>query len=178
MLHRRPERPATPHEAFAGLRALLMDLHRLDGQLAAAKALDLPHAWELVTLFDRTVDQALGARDRAGGVRRHARVRARAAQRQGDAVKEPYRVSVLPNLGYSIYCVVEAATGKVMARYDRRDIAQAAATRRNRQVNRKRRPCLACRQPFMSEGPHNRLCTACRRCDMGPLDTPYAVGRR
>jgi DNA-binding CsgD family transcriptional regulator len=27
---------------------------------------------------------------------------------------------------------------------------------------RTRRPCLCCGQPFMSEGPHNRLCSNCR----------------
>ena len=33
------------------------------------------------------------------------------------------------------------------------------------------RPCLACRKPFASEGPHNRLCKDCRRRD----DNPYAL---
>lgn len=35
------------------------------------------------------------------------------------------------------------------------------------------RPCLRCRKPFESEGPHNRLCKACanRAGDV----SPYAV---
>jgi hypothetical protein len=31
--------------------------------------------------------------------------------------------------------------------------------------------CLACRKPFASEGPHNRLCKDCRKRD----DNPYAL---
>ena len=39
------------------------------------------------------------------------------------------------------------------------------------------RPCLCCGQAFLSEGPHNRLCTACRRLSPGPMDTPVRVWR-
>ncbi|MCL2346468.1 MAG: hypothetical protein FWC58_11535 [Desulfobulbus sp.] len=31
-----------------------------------------------------------------------------------------------------------------------------------------RRPCLCCGQPFVSEGPHNRLCVKCRARDVSP----------
>lgn len=33
------------------------------------------------------------------------------------------------------------------------------------------RPCLRCRRPFESEGPHNRLCGPCGKLDV----SPYAV---
>jgi len=33
------------------------------------------------------------------------------------------------------------------------------------------RPCLRCRQPFQSEGKHNRLCGPCGKLDV----SPYAV---
>jgi hypothetical protein len=33
---------------------------------------------------------------------------------------------------------------------------------------RRERPCMCCRQPFMSDGPHNRLCTRCRGKETSP----------
>jgi hypothetical protein len=33
-----------------------------------------------------------------------------------------------------------------------------------------RRPCLNCRQPFNSEGPHNRLCKNCRGISVSPFE--------
>lgn len=33
---------------------------------------------------------------------------------------------------------------------------------------RRARPCMCCRQPFMSEGPHNRLCGRCRGKETSP----------
>ena len=35
----------------------------------------------------------------------------------------------------------------------------------------KTRPCLNCRKPFLSEGPHNRLCPLCA----GRSISPYAL---
>lgn len=32
------------------------------------------------------------------------------------------------------------------------------------------RPCLRCRQPFMSHGPGNRLCSDCRARDVSPFE--------
>lgn len=32
------------------------------------------------------------------------------------------------------------------------------------------RPCMTCRQPFMSEGPHNRLCDCCRKQRLSAFD--------
>lgn len=31
-------------------------------------------------------------------------------------------------------------------------------------------PCLQCRRPFRSEGPHNRRCDACRRTSVSPFE--------
>lgn len=40
------------------------------------------------------------------------------------------------------------------------------------QTKKGTRPCLCCRQPFPSQGPHNRLCPGCRR---GNDDTVFTV---
>jgi len=39
----------------------------------------------------------------------------------------------------------------------------------------KRRPCLCCSAPFLSEGPHNRLCKGCRGRS---ADDGYPLGYR
>lgn len=40
------------------------------------------------------------------------------------------------------------------------------------------RPCLCCKTKFVSQGPHNRLCGACRRADPpGPFDLSHQVLR-
>ncbi|MCG3177457.1 MAG: hypothetical protein MOGMAGMI_02431 [Candidatus Omnitrophica bacterium] len=40
------------------------------------------------------------------------------------------------------------------------------------------RACMCCGKPFLSEGPHNRLCGACRNRSAGPYDTPATVRYR
>lgn len=40
------------------------------------------------------------------------------------------------------------------------------------------RACLCCGATFKSEGPHNRLCNACRRRSLTVFDTPASVVRR
>ena len=40
-----------------------------------------------------------------------------------------------------------------------RDRLQTAA---DRKAKRGERPCLCCGQSFLSEGPHNRMCSSCR----------------
>lgn len=37
-----------------------------------------------------------------------------------------------------------------------------------------KRPCMCCRQPFKSEGPHNRLCNHCGR----KSNDSYSMGHR
>lgn len=39
------------------------------------------------------------------------------------------------------------------------------------------RKCLRCERPFSSEGPHNRLCEACREANAEMLDPQAALGR-
>jgi hypothetical protein len=43
------------------------------------------------------------------------------------------------------------------------DMALTAMRRADRVARLRPRPCLCCRDSFDSEGPHNRLCNACRR---------------
>lgn len=49
---------------------------------------------------------------------------------------------------------------RVTAHHDRALDQIETLLRRNRM---KPRSCLACTRPFMSEGPHNRLCGSCRK---------------
>lgn len=42
-------------------------------------------------------------------------------------------------------------------------LREAEARRRPQSQHQpKARKCMCCREPFISEGPHNRLCTQCR----------------
>lgn len=36
--------------------------------------------------------------------------------------------------------------------------------------NKNMRPCLCCRAPFRSEGPHNRMCPKCRTVSVSPFE--------
>ncbi|MGH1579052.1 hypothetical protein [Planktotalea sp.] len=42
------------------------------------------------------------------------------------------------------------------------DQAEEALERLKREENSQERSCMTCDTAFLSEGPHNRLCTACR----------------
>lgn len=58
-----------------------------------------------------------------------------------------------------------AVTGEFSSMF----IAENKADALNHEAKKKKRPCLRCRAPFMSEGPHNRLCPSCRT-GSDPLD--------
>jgi hypothetical protein len=60
----------------------------------------------------------------------------------------------------------------------RRADAEAARDRLEREATSRVRACLCCGAPFVSEGPHNRLCTACRSLDPGPVAMAFARPRR
>lgn len=45
--------------------------------------------------------------------------------------------------------------------------AAGAATRLERQSREQARACLTCGETFVSEGPHNRLCSRCRHRSEG-----------
>ncbi|PIE09050.1 MAG: hypothetical protein CSA73_00550 [Rhodobacterales bacterium] len=51
---------------------------------------------------------------------------------------------------------------KVRGAYSSEQIAEAACDRMEREARCKRRPCITCGKPFMSEGPGNRMCDKCR----------------
>jgi hypothetical protein len=38
------------------------------------------------------------------------------------------------------------------------------------------RECMTCRHRFMSEGPHHRMCDACRRASVGIPEKMLAIG--
>lgn len=52
----------------------------------------------------------------------------------------------------------EKVYGAVSARWR----AEDALERMQREARLKERPCIRCSETFMSEGPHHRMCTACR----------------
>lgn len=37
-------------------------------------------------------------------------------------------------------------------------------------ADKTKRPCLRCRAPFRSEGPHNRMCAKCRTVSVSPFE--------
>lgn len=64
--------------------------------------------------------------------------------------------------GYG-WAVFDTTTGKVVSgEYAKHYDAENRAELMSREARKKRRPCLRCRTPFMSEGAHNRLCDGCR----------------
>lgn len=69
-------------------------------------------------------------------------------------------------LGADRYTLVDAAGRRHGGVYDstaQATEAREAMERRTRAPAARTRPCMCCRQPFESEGIHNRLCTECRR---------------
>ncbi|GAB4539426.1 MAG: hypothetical protein Tsb0024_10030 [Ruegeria sp.] len=52
---------------------------------------------------------------------------------------------------------------QITRRYWNKETALRAAERIEKQRQVRNRKCLNCAQVFRSEGPHNRLCTTCRR---------------
>jgi hypothetical protein len=61
--------------------------------------------------------------------------------------------------------------------------ARATCSTRQREADHRARvvtrPCMCCRAPFDSEGPHNRLCPLCRRRGSEPMEPqrPYIDAR-
>ncbi|KHQ50315.1 hypothetical protein [Mameliella alba] len=71
------------------------------------------------------------------------------------------------HLGNGWY-VVDASGDPVTGRYSFRAEAEIRLDKIRRRAASKVRPCLSCGTRFASEGPHNRLCTPCRRADLSP----------
>lgn len=61
--------------------------------------------------------------------------------------------------GWAVYRGAERVTRIFSCEYT----AAGAATRLERQSRQRDRACLCCGETFRSDGPHNRLCTTCRR---------------
>lgn len=65
------------------------------------------------------------------------------------------------------YREIAALTGLSIRAVSNR-LARAYAAEQERKMRatpKKKRTCLCCGAPFMSEGPHNRLCSRCRSKD-------------
>lgn len=59
--------------------------------------------------------------------------------------------------------------------------AEERAEALEREQRRTRRSCLCCRQSFVSDGPHHRLCNVCRKDDLPeglPVALPTRIGAR
>ena len=90
----------------------------------------------------------------------------------------------VPVLPLSVVCLarrtyaVMDATGRVVSQeYWDDERAEAAMNRIIRAARVVTRPCLCCRASFVSEGPHNRMCTSCRSSASDPYQSvrPYIV---
>lgn len=67
--------------------------------------------------------------------------------------------------------------GVRVAGYFNQDSMQTRLDKLIKAANVKSRPCLCCGIDFLSEGPHNRLCKACRHGASDLLD-PFSVGSK
>lgn len=67
---------------------------------------------------------------------------------------------------------MKAAGATPVAMAKKLDRAESSVYRRLETLEdrsqRRERPCMCCRHPFMSDGPHNRLCTRCRNKETSP----------
>lgn len=52
---------------------------------------------------------------------------------------------------------------KLVKGFGHKIAAEECAERLDRAQRQRPRRCLTCGQPFISEGPHNRMCAACRQ---------------
>ena len=61
--------------------------------------------------------------------------------------------------GWAVHKDGEKVYGAVHAKWR----AEEQREKLERDARKKERSCMTCRQPFMSEGPHNRMCGTCRQ---------------
>jgi hypothetical protein len=102
-----------------------------------------------------------------------------AAPAQKAAARTRREWSVRPSVRLDACHDVISPDGVIYGTYP--GAAQARAIRATRQAEEDRkarvvtRPCMCCREPFDSEGPHNRMCHICRRRGSDPLEPqrPY-----
>ena len=64
---------------------------------------------------------------------------------------------------------VYRGASRISRYYSNHSMAETAAHGLERKARQQPRPCLCCGQTFPSEGAHNRMCTDCRRLDMGMM---------
>lgn len=73
---------------------------------------------------------------------------------------EPFHVR---QSGYGWAVFNRRTREKVSSQVSSRRVAEDRCDEMNREARRRRRACICCRSPFLSDGPHNRMCNACRR---------------
>lgn len=63
-----------------------------------------------------------------------------------------------------------SSRAKTLAEKAGRPLPKAAQAPAMARPKKTLRPCMCCRTEFASDGPHNRLCAACRRIETTPFD--------
>ena len=66
--------------------------------------------------------------------------------------------AVEPNGGCRAVC----RDGEMLFALSTQALAEMKREKLERAARRKRRPCITCGKPFLSEGPHHRMCAPCR----------------
>lgn len=72
---------------------------------------------------------------------------------------DPYEVR---RSGYGWAVFNRETRAKVSPQLSTKGLAQSRCDAMNDDGRKTRRPCITCRTPFLSEGPHNRMCPGCR----------------
>ena len=86
-----------------------------------------------------------------------------------------FKVRYVPGQGYGVFGPDEVQTGTW---HRTNDDALTACGARNAAAKRVARPCMCCRQPFASEGIHNRMCGKCRLGSAGEQPAGIMVVKR
>lgn len=88
-----------------------------------------------------------------------------------------FRVEYMPGRGYYVAAPGGARASCFHNTIDAAVTACEAAQEAHDAANKRRvRPCLCCRQPFASEGIHNRMCTPCRARASNDDPVPFSFG--
>jgi hypothetical protein len=78
------------------------------------------------------------------------------------------------------YREIKAITGLSLSQINYRlsAVPPAPTIKPRRRKGHQERKCMTCGTTFMSEGPHNRMCNACRQKSASPFDIPAVIRYR
>lgn len=69
---------------------------------------------------------------------------------------------VIRACGDGTYDILDGAGVRVSGGWGDRAQAEVRKDRMEAEARRRTRPCITCSEEFRSDGPHNRMCNACR----------------